>query len=232
MTAWPATAEALEREERRLLAARPEPWTLPAAPGTVGACAVVYGRGGAGRGEAGEAAFAGAALWREGRALSTVAASGPAPAPFQFGRLALREGPLLEAAVRRLPERPEVLLVQAGGRDHPRGCGLAVLLGAALDLPTAGVTGEPLRAAGPPPALPAGSLSPLLLGGELVACWVRTRAGVRPVVAHAGWRVAAETAAALVLACVRGRRLPEPLRLALEAARLARARAEGGRPRR
>ncbi|HYQ79954.1 MAG TPA: endonuclease V, partial [Anaeromyxobacteraceae bacterium] len=199
-------------------------------PGTVGACAVVYGGGGAGRGQAGEAAHAGAVLWREGRLLSTAVASGPAPAGFEFGRLALREGPLLEAAVRRLPERPEVLLIHAGGRDHPRGCGLALLLGAALDLPSAGVTGEPLRAVGPPPAAPAGSLSALLLGGELVACWVRTRAGAKPVVAHAGWRVAAETAAALVLACARGRRQPEPLRLALEAARRERARSSG-RPR-
>jgi deoxyribonuclease V len=227
VTAWPSTGEALEREEALILASRPEPWPLPAALGPVAACAVVYGRGGAGRGEAGQAAYAAAALWQGGRALSTAAASGPAPAPFEFGRLALREGPLLEAAVRRLPERPEVLLVHAGGRDHPRRCGLAVLLGAALDLPTAGVTGEPLRASGAPPAGPAGSLSPLLLDGELVACWVRTRGGARPVVAHAGWRVAAETAAALVLACSRGRRLPEPLRLALEAARLERARAAG-----
>ena len=224
MTAWPETPEALEREEARLLAARPDPWTLPEALGTVGACAVVYGRGSAGRGGAGEPAFAAAALWRDGRALASAAASGPAPRPFEFGRLALREGPLLEAAVRRLPGRPEVLLVHGGGRDHPRGCGLAVVLGAALDLPTAGVTGEPLRASGPAPAEPAGSLSPLLLGGQLVASWVRSRRGAKPVVAHAGWRVAAETAAALVLACARGHRLPEPLRLALQAARLERAR--------
>lgn len=225
MTAWPATAEDLEREEARLLAAAPEPWTLPAAPAEVAACAVVYGRGGAGRGAAGEPAFAAAALWRDGRLLAAAAASGPAPAPFEFGRLALREGPLLEAAVRRLPERPVVLLVHGGGRDHPRRCGLAVVLGAALDLPAAGVTGEPLRATGAPPAAPAGSLSALLLDGDHVACWVRTRAGARPVVAHAGWRVSAETAAGLVLACARGRRLPEPIRLAIEAARRERARA-------
>lgn len=227
MTAWPASAEALEREEDRILASRPEPWPLPETLGPVAACAVVYGRGGAGRGRAGEAAFAAAALWRDGRPLASAAAVGPAPAPFEFGRLALREGPLLEAALRRLPERPEVLLVHAGGRDHPRRCGLAVMLGAALDLPSAGLTGEPLRASGAPPPGPAGSLSPLFLGGELVACWVRTRTGARPVVAHAGWRVGAETAAALVLACARGRRLPEPLRLALLAARRERARQAG-----
>ncbi|HEU4384155.1 MAG TPA: endonuclease V [Anaeromyxobacteraceae bacterium] len=225
MTGWPGTAEALEVLEATILRSSPEPWLLPASLSAVGACAVVFGRGGAVRGAAGEPAFAAAALWRDGRPLAWAALSAPAPAAFEFGRLALREGPLLEAAVRRLPERPEVLLVHGGGRDHPRGCGLAVVVGALLDLPTAGVTGEPLRASGASPAGPAGSLSPLFLGGNLVGVWVRTRRGARPVVAHAGWRVAPESAAALVLACARGRRLPEPLRLALEAARLERARA-------
>ncbi|MBV8941103.1 MAG: endonuclease V [Solirubrobacterales bacterium] len=42
------------------------------------------------------------------------------------GTLALREGRLLEAAVRALPAMPDVLLVNATGRDHPRGAGLAV----------------------------------------------------------------------------------------------------------
>jgi hypothetical protein len=53
------------------------------------------------------------------------------------------EGPLLEAAVRALPAQPDVLLVDATGRDHPRRGGLALHLGAALDLPTVGVTHRP-----------------------------------------------------------------------------------------
>lgn len=62
--------------------------------------------------------------------------------------LALREGPLLEAAVRALDERPDVLLVNATGRDHPRRAGLAVQLGTLLELPTIGVSHRPLLATG------------------------------------------------------------------------------------
>jgi len=58
--------------------------------------------------------------------------------------LALREGPLLEAAVRALDERPDA----ATGRDHPRRAGLAVQLGTLLELPTIGVSHRPLLATG------------------------------------------------------------------------------------
>ena len=46
------------------------------------------------------------------------------------------------------PDGPDVLLVNATGRDHPRRAGLAVHLGARLDLPTVGVTNRLLVAAG------------------------------------------------------------------------------------
>ena len=52
----------------------------------------------------------------------------------------MREGPLLEAAVRALEVEPDLLLVNATDRDHPRRAGLALHLGALLDLPTVGVT--------------------------------------------------------------------------------------------
>jgi len=52
--------------------------------------------------------------------------------------LALREGLLLEQAMGALPIAPEVLVVNATGRDHPRRAGLALHLGAVLGLPTVG----------------------------------------------------------------------------------------------
>jgi deoxyribonuclease V len=136
--------------------------------------------------------------------------------------LALRTGPLLETAVRALTVRPDVLLVDATGADHPRRAGLAVHLGAVLDIATVGVTHRPLLAAGDWPADQAGAMSPLLLNGDLVGYWVRTRAGHRPLAVHAGWRTDAHTAAQVVLAAARVR-TPEPLRQARRLARTARA---------
>ncbi|HEY8236284.1 MAG TPA: endonuclease V, partial [Gaiellaceae bacterium] len=71
---------------------------------------------------------------------------------YEPGLLALREGPVLETAVRALTARPDALLVDATGRDHPRRAGLALQLGAILDLPSVGVTHRPLLADGDWPA--------------------------------------------------------------------------------
>jgi deoxyribonuclease V len=151
---------------------------------------------------------------------------GVAGGAYEAGLLALREGPLLELAVRRLSERPEVLLANATGRDHPRRAGLALHLGSILELPTIGVTHRALLAEGEWPRDERRAESPLLIDGELVGYWLRTKRGTRPLAVHAAWRTEPETAARVVLAAVRRARTPEPLRLARRAARAARARTQ------
>jgi len=69
-----------------------------------------------------------------------------------------------------------------------------------------------------------GAVAPLLLDGEPVGCWLRTRQGVKPVAVHAAWRTDVATAVEVVLAATRRpARTPEPLRRARTAARVARA---------
>jgi deoxyribonuclease V len=128
---------------------------------------------------------------------------------------------LLEAALRAVA-RPDVLLVDATASDHPRGAGLARHLGSVVDLPTIGVTHRPLLARGDWPEDRTAAISPLTLDGEVVACWMRTRAGTRPLVVHPGWRVDLDTAVAIVAATTGRRRTPEPLRRARQLARTAR----------
>lgn len=187
-------------------------------------CFVCFARGLGGG--AGEPAWSGAALMLgAGRLLATAVVEGGAGAAYEPGLLALREGPLLEAAVRALPEPPDVLVVNAAGLDHPRAAGLALQLGAVLDLPSVGVTDRPLIAEGPSPRDERGATSALWLDGRQVARWVRTRARARPVVAHPGWRTDLDAAVAVVRKTTRRARTPEPLRRARRAAREARARA-------
>jgi len=150
--------------------------------------------------------------------------TGVAAAEYRPGWLALREGPLLERAVRELRPRPDVLLLDATGRDHPRRAGLALHLGIVLDLPTIGVTHRPLVAEGDwPDETGAGAASPLLLDGEAVGVWLRTRPRARPLAVHPGWRTDADVASEIVLAAVGRARTPEPLRAARRLARVARA---------
>lgn len=197
----------------------------------VGGCYVCFARGETGRGRAGEPGWAAAVLMRGNRRLvESAVAVGAAGAPYEPGLLALREGPLLDAALRALTERPEVLLANATGRDHPRGAGLALHLGVVLDLPSIGVTDRPLLGEGREPGAERGATSPVSLRGVEVARILRTRAGARPVVVHPGWHTDLDTALAVVRASTRRARTPEPLRRARQLARYARA-AAGATPR-
>jgi deoxyribonuclease V len=214
---WPSSAAELVAAQLALASANPPVWR-PADGARVGGCFVCFERGPSGPGRAGEPAWAAAALATE---LAVV--EGAAGAAYEAGLLALREGALLEATVRALAEPPDVLLVNATGRDHPRRAGLALHLGSVLDLPTVGVTHRTLLATGEHPRDERDAQSPLLLDGELVGQWLRTRRGTRPLAVHAGWRTDPDTAVELVCAATRPARTPDPLRLARTAARSARA---------
>ena len=228
-TPWPATAEALVAAQRELASARPAPWQPRDGARAVAGCFVCFARGRVGPGAAGEPGWAAAALLVDQDCVRIAVVTGRAAAPYVPGLLALRDGPLLEAAVRQLPACAEVLLVNATGRDHPRRAGLALHLGARLEIPTIGATGQPLIAQGDWPADESGATSPLRIEDEVVGCWLRLRRGVRPLAVHPGWRTDLETAVAVVRATARDARTPEPLRQARRAAREARAAGTAGR---
>src|SRR3954447_12857025 len=129
---WPRTAAGLEAAQRALAALSPPPWSPCGDPPAIGACAVCWPRGES-VGAAGDRAWAAAAVVRGRRAIAQVDVAGRAGSGYEPGLLALREGALLEAAVRALAKAPDVVLVDATGRDHPLRAGLALHLGAKLD---------------------------------------------------------------------------------------------------
>lgn len=218
MTGWPDTRAELEGLQQRLAAEEPEPWRPPTdREPRIGAVFAAFST----RADRAPAERAWVAAVSGARRSVLVCEVG---APYEPGYLALREGPALERAVRDLDEPPEVLLVDATGRDHPRGAGLALHLGAAVGLPTVGVTDRPLVAEPDPRGR-------LMLGGRQVGRAVVMRWGARPVFVHAAWRTEVEVAVAVVLAAAGRARTPEPLRLARFLARSERARGEGRTPR-
>ncbi|MGH3412243.1 MAG: endonuclease V [Marmoricola sp.] len=216
-------AEALLARQRMLAGRHPEPWR-PATEGPLlGGCWVCFPRGLTGPGDVGDPAWVAAVVMRSGSVVSSRVHTGVADAPYVAGLLALRIGRLLQQAVASLAVRPDVLLLDATGRDHPRRAGLAIDLGEAVGLPTVGVTHRPLVAGGAWPGDGRGDAGPLRIGDEVVGAWLRTRAGARPLVVHPGWRTDTDTAVDVVLRCTRRRRTPEPLRRSRQLARQARS---------
>jgi deoxyribonuclease V len=216
-------ARPLIDEQLALAAARPAPWSWSGGPLAVGACAICFRRGLSGPGAVGDPCWAGSAVLADGRVVASCSVSGAAGAPYVPGLLAMREAYVLEAAVREMRATFDVLLVDATGRDHPRRAGMAIQLGSELSVPTVGVTHRPLLATGEWPADVRGATSPLLLDGETVGAWLRTRRGARPLAIHPGWRTSLEVAVSVALAVTGPRRTPEPLRVARRLARERRA---------
>jgi deoxyribonuclease V len=109
MATWPATADELTQLQQALGEMTPEHWQPPATVLRIGACFVCFERVHGGR-AAGDRGFAGAAVTHRRQLLAGVSVSGLAGGPYRPALLALREGPLLEQAVRALEIVPELVI--------------------------------------------------------------------------------------------------------------------------
>ena len=220
---WPSDADALIAYQQQLAAAVPEPYTVDPGTANIGGIWVCFPRGLVGPGTDHDQAWSAAVIMFGGRVVEQRVITGTAGAPYVPGLMALRLGPLMEEALRAVSGLPDLLLLDATAHDHPRGAGLALHLGAELDIPTIGVTHRPLVASGAWPGDHRGATSPLRIGGSVVGCWLRTQPGVRPLAVHPGWRIDLATAVEVVTMLTRRRRTPQPLRRARQLARRTRS---------
>jgi deoxyribonuclease V len=205
----PKQAVAVQRQ----LAGRVRVEPLRSEPRLLAGVDATYVRGRAGAPGIG---IGGVVLWdaREGRVVEEHLVRRPVSFPYVPGLLSFREAPLVIAALRRLRRRPEVLLCDGQGLAHPRRFGLACHVGVLCDLPTIGVAKSPLVGSFRAPGPRRGARTRLCCGGETLAWVLRTRDGTKPVFVSVGHRVDLASAARCVLGAARGRRLPEPTRLA------------------
>jgi deoxyribonuclease V len=150
--------------------------------------------------------------------IETALAELPVAFPYIPGLLSFREAPVILAACEKLTTEPDLFIFDGQGTAHPRRLGIACHVGLFLDRPSIGCAKS--RLCGKHEELPshAGAWVPLMDGGEVIGAVVRTRERVSPVYVSPGHRVDLETAIRYVLACCRGYRLPEPCRLAHQAA--------------
>lgn len=138
--------------------------------------------------------------------------------PYIPGLLSFRESPLILAACEQLGHTPDLLLVDGQGIAHPRRFGLASHVGLFLDLPTIGCAKSILCGQHGPVEQEAGSYSELLDSGEVIGVALRTKFRVRPIYVSIGHKIDLASALQWVMKCCRGYRLPEPTRLAHQAA--------------
>jgi len=142
----------------------------------------------------------------------------PTPFPYVPGLLSFREGPVLEEAFAKLATEPDVFVFDGSGYAHPRRIGIACHMGLWLDRPTIGCAKTRLTGRHEEVPPEKGAWAPLIDKGEVVGAALRTRAGTNPVFVSPGHLIDLPGAIDLVMRCSPRFRLPEPIRLAHNAA--------------
>lgn len=170
----------------------------------------------------------GAVLWdvETGQIVESAQVSARTEFPYIPGLLSFREAPGIIDAIGRLTIRPDLLMVDGVGWAHPRRLGIACHLGVVLDLPTIGCAKSRLIGVHREPGARRGASTRLRDRGETVGRVLRTKPRCQPMYISIGHRVDLDDAVRWVLRAGRGRRLPEPTRLAHECAHQARRRHE------
>ncbi len=164
-----------------------------------------------------------AVVWsfEEARVVECHVALGATPAPYVPGRFAEREAAAIVAALRAVGVRPSVVICDAHGRAHPRRWGLACEIARLTGWPTIGCAKSLLCGRHGPVGPARGDWADIELDGEVVGRVVRTQTNVRPVYVSVGGNIELDAAVEVVLLASPRFRLPEPLRLAHQQARLA-----------
>jgi deoxyribonuclease V len=117
-----------------------------------------------------------------------------------------------------LSTTPDLFIADAQGIAHPRRLGLASHLGLVLDVPTIGCAKSILCGQHGDLGEESGDRADLMDGTEVIGAALRTKRRVKPVYVSIGHRIDLDEACRWVLACCKGYRLPEPTRLAHQAA--------------
>ena len=137
----------------------------------------------------------------------------PVEFPYIPGLLSFREAPAILVAFHALNIKPDLLIIDGGGINHPRFAGLATHVGVTLGMPTIGVTKKLLCGTGELPA-EEGEARVIKYHDKEVGYYLKSKKGCKPIIVAPGHKVSAETSLKLIQNCIRNHKLPEPIRIA------------------
>lgn len=133
--------------------------------------------------------------------------------PYISSFLSFREGPAIISAFRSLKTKPDLLMIDGCGINHPRSAGLATHIGVALDMATIGVAKKLLCGTVETP-INMGEYSLIILYDQYVGALLLSKKGCNPIIIAPGHKVSLSSTIDIVRYCLRGQKLPEPIRIA------------------
>jgi deoxyribonuclease V len=148
------------------------------------------------------------------RLVEQVVHESPTVIPYIPGVLSFREGGAVLMALKKLVNRPDILMFDGQGVAHPLGLGIASHVGVVLNMPSIGIAKSCLIGDYNEPEQFKGATTDLVVRGQHCGYVVRSRTNVKPLFISPGHLITKEQALSLALECVTKFRLPEPTRLA------------------
>lgn len=133
--------------------------------------------------------------------------------PYIPGLLTFREAPSIIEAFRSLETKPDLLVLDGCGINHPRFAGLATHVGVTLDIPSIGVAKNILCGEGDLP-MEVGDASLITYQKRAVGYYFKSKKNCKPLIVAPGHKISLESSLNLIKSCIRGYKLPEPTRMA------------------
>ncbi len=131
--------------------------------------------------------------------------------------LMFREGDPAVNAVKKVLSGKTVILVDGSGIAHPRKCGLATFISLSTGEPAIGITKKKLYGN----IKEEGNRTLLVDGERIIGYVLKTCKRCKPIYISPGSFISPETSLRITEMCLRGYKLPEPIRIAHKLADLA-----------
>ncbi len=137
----------------------------------------------------------------------------PVAFPYISGLLSFREAPAIINTFYALENKPDLLVINRSGINHPRFAGLATYVGVILNVATIGVTKSSLCGSGKVPR-EEGEANVIKYQDRAVGYYLKSEKGSKPIIVAPGHKVSLETSLTIIKSCIRKHKLPEPTRIA------------------
>jgi deoxyribonuclease V len=139
----------------------------------------------------------------------------PVDFPYIPGLLSFREAPAIINAFHALKNKskPDLLVIDGCGINHPRFAGLATHVGVILDVATIGVAKNILCGSGELPGVE-GEERVIKYKRKDIGYYLKSKKGCKPIIIAPGHKVSLLTSLKIIKNCLRVHKLPEPTRIA------------------
>jgi deoxyribonuclease V len=139
----------------------------------------------------------------------------PVDFPYIPGLLSFREAPAIINAFHALKNKskPDLLVIDGCGTNHPRFAGLATHVGVILDVATIGVAKNILCGSGEVPG-EEGEEHVIKYKGKEIGYYLKSKKGCKPIIVAPGHKVSLPTSLKIIKNCLKVHKLPEPTRIA------------------